>query len=203
MLYLMVFFFFFQLFGVYQYDIKRKEKSISGTILQIIVINSYWVAGCRCVVGEIQFAICDILKNILRFLRVNIFSYALFDPLWLLLNSAIKIIWDDFFFFQFVHAILLNILLFYLMKRNIQVISLLLFFFYFSYLYLYYNNGNTFEKYWLLLFFLYALRFYKSGNWGKYYLMVFVCFLFHSSAVVTFFYSIISLCEIFIFKVFC
>ena len=85
--------------------------------------------------------------------EVNIFSYALFDPLWLLLNSAIKIIWDDFFFFQFVHAILLNILLFYLIKKY-SGYKFTVVFFYFSYLYLYYNMEILREVLAIAIFFV-------------------------------------------------
>ena len=101
--------FLFSAFCVYQYDIKKKKayQVLSYRLLLLIAIG---VAGCRCVVGGDTVRYMRYFEEYPSLFEVNIFSYALFDPLWLLLNSAIKIIWDDFFFFQFVHAILLNIL---------------------------------------------------------------------------------------------
>lgn len=95
---------------------------------------------------------------------------------------------------------LLNILLFYLIKKY-SGYKFTVVFFYFSYLYLYYNMEILREALAIAIF-LYALRFYKSGNWGKYYLMVFVCFLFHSSAVVTFFIPLFRYVRYSFFKVF-
>ena len=191
--------FLFSAFCVYQYDIKKKKayQVLSYRLLLLIAIG---VAGCRCVVGGDTVRYMRYFEEYPSLFEVNIFSYALFDPLWLLLNSAIKIIWDDFFFFQFVHAILLNILLFYLIKKY-SGYKFTVVFFYFSYLYLYYNMEILREALAIAIF-LYALRFYKSGNWGKYYLMVFVCFLFHSSAVVTFFIPLFRYVRYSFFKVF-
>lgn len=94
MLYLMVF--LFSAFCVYQYDIKKKKayQVLSYRLLLLIAIG---VAGCRCVVGGDTVRYMRYFEEYPSLFEVNIFSYALFDPLWLLLNSAIKIIWDDFF----------------------------------------------------------------------------------------------------------
>ena len=94
--------FLFSAFCVYQYDIKKKKayQVLSYRLLLLIAIG---VAGCRCVVGGDTVRYMRYFEEYPSLFEVNIFSYALFDPLWLLLNSAIKIIWDDFFFFQFVH----------------------------------------------------------------------------------------------------
>ena len=105
--------FLFSLCFLYRYDIKKKEKYKKSAyfFLFILVVLT---AGCRYVVGG----------DTVRYMRyweyyptfgddIGIFSYAMYDPFWMLLNVCCKFLCSDFIFFQFVHALLLNWILFY------------------------------------------------------------------------------------------
>lgn len=124
------------LYFVFRYDICKKKK---GLVLsyKLLLILAVLIMGCRYVVGG------DTVRYIRYFDfypklgdEMNLFSYVFFDPGWLLLNSIIKTVYDDFIFFQFVHAVLLNgFVFFFIWKKTKYRFTVVLFYFLYQYLY--------------------------------------------------------------------
>lgn len=180
--------FFVAILFVYKYDIKQKKK-YRETAYFILFVLAVLIAGCRYVVGG----------DTVRYMRfweyyptfsdgVDLFSYVLFDPFWLLLNVCCKSLCDDFIFFQFVHAILLNGILFYgVFKRQVyfKAHPFTVVLFYFLYFYLYFNMEILRESL-AISFFLLSLPAFQNRQWLKYYLFAIVAFMFHSSAIIVF-----------------
>lgn len=174
------------LYFVFRYDICKKKK---GLVLsyKLLLILAVLIMGCRYVVGG------DTVRYIRYFDfypklgdEMNLFSYVFFDPGWLLLNSIIKTVYDDFIFFQFVHAVLLNgFVFFFIWKKTKYRFTVVLF--YFLYQYLYFNTEILRESL-AVICFLFASDYYIDKKWSKYYLVVSIAFLFHSSAFILFLY---------------
>ena len=180
--------FLIALLFVYKYDIKQKAKHKEAAYF-LLFISAVLIAGCRYIVGG----------DTVRYMRYweyyptitddpDVFSYALFDPFWMLLNVCCKSVCSDFIFFQFVHAILLNGILFYgVFKRQVYFrehrFTVVLF--YFLYFYLYFNMEILREAL-AIAFFLLSLPAFQQKQWMKYYCLAVIAFLFHSSAIILF-----------------
>ncbi len=105
-----------------------------------------------------------------------------FQPLYSFLCSITKTVSSDFYVFQFLHAILLNSLLFYFISRNTQHRFLCLFVIFMTF-YLYFSTEILRESLAVLIF---AINFenLRKGNWLRYYVGVTICVLFHLSALI-------------------
>ncbi len=186
------------LWTVFQYDIKKKigYRKVFYILLFLLAIG---IAGCRFVVGGDTVRYIRHFENYPLLQDIDLFSYVLYDPFWLLLNSIIKTIWDNFIFFQFVHAILVNVVFFYLAKSysNYRYTVIL---FYFIYLYIYYNMEILREVLAINLFLL-ALPSYEKKKWVRYYLYTLGGFMFHSSAIITLLLPLFRNINLSIFKI--
>ncbi len=171
---------------VYMYDIKGrvKDSNLSYCFLLAVAII---IAGCRYVIGG------DTVRY-MRFFEIyptlressDFFSYLLYDPLWMILNSSIKTVCNDFTFFQFIHAIIVNVILFlFFQKQTKYKFTAVFSYFVFSYLYF---NMEILREILAVLCFLYCLSFYEKKKWSVYYLIAVLAFFFHSSAIVIFFF---------------
>lgn len=104
------------------------------------------------------------------------------EPLYALFVSIIKTVFGKFYFVQLFHAIIVEGLIFrYIKKHTPYIFSTLLIFFIWSYL-----NYETEEMRASLsiVLCLYACDYAKEKHWIRCELLVFVAFLFHSSAIV-------------------
>lgn len=98
---------------VYIFDIRKAEKYRKEAYFFLFCL-SVLIAGCRYYVGgdtirymryfESYPLIQDFFKSV---------SIEHFNPLWLLLSSIVKTIYNNFIFFQFIHAIIFNGIIFY------------------------------------------------------------------------------------------
>lgn len=175
-------------FFMYRYDIKKKEKYQSKAYF-ILFTLAVLVTGCRYVVGGDTVRYMRFWEYYPTFSEeLDVFSYVLFDPFWMLLNVCCKSVCDDFVFFQFVHALLLNGILFYgVFKRQVYFKEhrFTIVFFYFIYFYLYFNMEILRESL-AIAFFLLSLPAFQKKRWIRYYIFAIIAFLFHSSAIVLF-----------------
>lgn len=173
---------------VYRYDIKKK-RILKENAYFILFLLAVLVAGCRYVIGGDTVRYMRFWEYYPTFSEEpDIFSYVLFDPFWMLLNVCCKSICDDFIFFQFVHALLLNGILFYgVFKRLIYFKEhrFTIVFFYFIYFYLYFNTEILRESL-AIAFFLLSLPAFQKKQWIRYYIYAIIAFLFHSSAIILF-----------------
>jgi hypothetical protein len=188
MIYIFIIIFLF-LFAL-QYDVNRHE--VSNTL-----IISWWLifvllAGLRFKVGgDSEFY----RLYYSQIPRITEFSYHEllkddYQPFWVILCSLCKSISKDFTFFQFVHAIITNSIIFYFIKKNSSYFFTGILF-YFIFYYLYFNTEILRETLAVCIFLL-SLRYYVQKKWAKYYLLCFIAFGFHISAIVLFFFPLFS-----------
>lgn len=112
-------------------------------------------------------------------------------PAWVLLNKLCRLVTEDYWFFKFVHAIIINTLFGYYIKTNTKyVFSSTLFYFVLLYFDL---NFQLLRQVLAIAFFLYSIRFFKTNKWLKYYLICAIAVLFHESAIITFVFPLMRL----------
>lgn len=107
------------------------------------------------------------------------------QPLWLLLSSISKSIGEDFFILQLMHAIIVNGVLFSQIRKNTTAHFSIIFLYYFT-LYPYFNFEILRESL-AIVCFLPAISHYNNRQWGRYYFLCLLAFLFHLSAIFLFF----------------
>jgi len=107
-----------------------------------------------------------------------------YDPFWIILSSISKTLINDFTFFQIIHAIIINTIIFWFIKKY-TAHRFTAIFLYLCGTYLYFNMEIMRESL-AICFFLLAYPSFLAKKWFKYYLIVFIAFLFHSSAIILF-----------------
>lgn len=107
-----------------------------------------------------------------------------FRPLWLLLSSSAKSITDSFILVQFIHAIIVNSIIFKFIKDNTKNIFTAILLYFIGY-YFYFNFEILRESLAICVFII-SLKYYSKNKWFYYYIFAFVAFLFHYSAIILF-----------------
>lgn len=108
-----------------------------------------------------------------------------YQPLWVILCSLCKSITKDFTFFQIIHAIITNSIIFcFIRKYTSYFFTGILFYFIFYY---FYFNTEILRETLAVCVFLLSLKYFFSKRWLIYYSLCFVAFMFHLSAVILFF----------------
>lgn len=152
------------------------------------------VAGFRYQVGG------DTLNYMLHFEEDDPYFFELFNfdflgarynPLWYVFSASCKSIIDQFWFLQIVHALILNITLFWFFKKQTKRYFTAVFF-YVLFFYLNYNTeilrGSLAVCAWL-----YGYESLVNKKWLKYYICCFIAIGFHTEAVLTLIYPICHL----------
>lgn len=123
------------------------------------------------------------LPNLSELASFNIFEQ-LYQPFWYVLNAIIKSIYDDFTFFQFVHAIIVNTAIFYLIPKytDKKFLGILVYYIFF---YLYFNT-EILREVLAIIFFLFAYPLIFKKKYVQYYLLCFCAYMFHAFAMFTF-----------------
>jgi len=134
-----IFIILFLLFCVYRYDIKKKiagrDLSYFFTFILLVSMSSLrYRMGGDALFYEERYPEMPIFSNVSYYLRYE--NYYLYMPLWVYLNAVCKSISSSIILFQFLHALVFNILLFIFIKKytNKQFSVLLLFFISFLYI---------------------------------------------------------------------
>ena len=111
--------------------------------------------------------------------------------LWSVLCSACKTVTPSFTFFQFVHAIILNGIIFKIIidKTRYRFFNILL---YYIFYFLYFNTEILRESLAVAVFLL-VIDYYRKGNLIKYYVGVGIAVLIHLSASILAFYPLLYL----------
>jgi hypothetical protein len=143
-------------------------------------------AGLRYKVGGDSISYFYLFNDVPYLWELGKFSFAKaqFDPLWILLSSLSKSIYNDFTFFQIVQAIIVNTIVFRFFSRTTpnRFTCILIYFLIF---YVYFNMEVMRESLAICCFLL-GYKYFKEGKWLKFYPFAIVAFLFHSSAMILF-----------------
>jgi len=183
-----IFIILFLLFCVYRYDIKKKiagrDLSYFFTFILLVSMSSLrYRMGGDALFYEERYPEMPIFSNVSYYLRYE--NYYLYMPLWVYLNAVCKSISSSIILFQFLHALVFNILLFIFIKKytNKQFSVLLLFFI--SFLYIYYSFEIQREVIAVGVFLL-NIKNLEQKKWIKYYSLAILSLLFHQSAIIIF-----------------
>jgi len=110
------------------------------------------------------------------------FKEALYNPSWYIFNGISKSINDSFYTFQFLHAIVVNVVIFWFIdKYAVKRYAVLPFYFF---LYFVYFNMEILRESLAIAVFLTALPAFFNKNWIKYYVLALLAMSFHNSAMV-------------------
>lgn len=168
---------------IYDFIEIKNGKNINFYVIYILFIC---LSGFRYYVGGDTFNYIyqhNFIPTLSELPHTNI-GVTKFSPLWLLLSSTAKSITDSFILVQFIHAIIVNSVIFKFIKDNTRNIftSILL---YFIGYYFYFNFEILRESLAISMFIL-SLKYYNKNKWFYYYIYAFVAFLFHYSAIILF-----------------
>jgi hypothetical protein len=174
------------------YDVYHQVKGKKLIyLLELVVL--ILTAGFRYKVGGDTLAYYDYYELIptLSQLRFSDFVNQMYQPFWYILNSFTKTISEDFYIFQFAHALIINTIMFYVIKKytkNYFAATLIYYIFLYTYL-----NFEILREALSIGVFLLSLDLLLNKQYFKYFLMVLVAFGFHLSALVLFIIPIILL----------
>jgi len=145
------------------------------------------MAALRFRVGGDSLGYADDFASLPTLSQLSTFNFhdAQYDPLWYVFNAMVKSIYNDFIFFQFVEAVIVNSIVFFIIKKYSKFKYWTLLFYFFLY-YLYFNMEILRESLAVCVFLL-SLPFLLKKKWIIYYLFAYLAFSFHSSSLVLFF----------------
>lgn len=121
-------------------------------------------------------------------------SYKGRQPMWVLMTKISKSIVNNYWFFRLLHSILLNTLMFLALRKLTKYIfTTILFYFvlvYFEF------NFQVMRQSLAVALFMFSITKYENNKWLSYYFINILGFLFHESAIITFFLPLIKLLRI-------
>lgn len=161
---------------------KGKSFAFFSTLIILILFS-----GLRYRVGFDTIRYMKVFENSIPTFSSFDFSYILInrhEPLFLLLEIVAKSIYPQFVTVQLILSIILNLSVFYFIKRNTEYVftSIL---FYFLVIYISFNF-ETIRQATSVAIFLFAIQYIQQKNWSKYYMLSTVAVLFHVSAIILF-----------------
>ena len=178
--------------GYVKYGTERSYRSNLFYIFECILLILLW--GLRYRVGgdsiryESYFEFLPTIENIETYDYKN----SSFQPFWLYYNVFIKLICDDFRFFQIVHSLTINSLLFLFISKNCKnrFLSILIYYI----LYSSYFSTEILREILSVITFLYASQFLLKRRYVTYFLIAFIAVMFHVSALFLFILPLLLLC---------
>lgn len=145
------------------------------------------LAGFRFKVGGDTYnymTIYKLLPNLQNILNNDV-DIAKLQPLWFFFTAIAKSIGEDFYIFQFLHAIVVNAAVFFFIYKNTNYRHTAILIYYFTFFP--FLNFELLRESLAVCCFLASIQCYVNKNWLKYYLIITVAFLFHFSAVFLYF----------------
>lgn len=180
----MIYFFglIFFLFPIYLYEIKPSSEKgtvyfIAEALFLILFMGLRFHVGGDSIRYESYFLHDYNLEELLKYgLRENYFQ-----PLWQLLVGSCKSVYDNYYFFQFVHSLILNGSIVYFAIKYCKHR--------FTFLALYYVivyvtfSAETMRESLAVVAFLYGVYFLIQRKWLVYYAFLLIAYGFHASAL--------------------
>ena len=191
MIYLLVF--ILLLIPVVKYDWMAKtggEKKWYYFILAVLIL----LAGLRYRVGSDTLIYMSMFEDCPKLAELKYFDFAeaQYNPLWYILNSISRSIFDSFTFFQIMHAVIVNSVFFWFFRKYCPL-------YYFSAILLYYIgyfcyfNMEILRESLCICLLLLSIPFYLRKQWLIYYIISIIALFFHYSAVVMLFMPLLQL----------
>jgi hypothetical protein len=184
MIYLLVL--FLLLIPVLWYDVLKKSKGIEfWYFLDLLVL--ILLTGLRYRVGGDTLAYIEFFDEYPTLIELFNFDFigAQFGPLWYISNALIKSIWNDFVFFQIIHATFVNIVFFWFFRKYLKRFFTAIVLYYIGF-YFYFNMEILREIISICIFML-GFGCLLEKKYLKYYTFSIVALLFHYSAMLMLF----------------
>ena len=176
------------LFGVFHYDFKR-NKFLETPYYFFLFLFFTLMTGLRYRVGgdallyDNVFFIFPDLDGYFYYIEKE--NYLNYQPLWLLFVAVCKSIDPDYYFYQFIHSIIFNIIIFWFIRKysfKPYTVLLLLFLF----LFYFYYGFEIQREIFAICCFLLAYKSFLNNKWFHYYILATIAFFFHVSASILF-----------------
>ena len=181
MVYLVLFTLLFLFIIIYDLEGNKQYKKFAFLIILTYLIL---LSGLSYRIGSDTVAYMEEYKLYLPIEEADydyIFGFFRRQPGWMILVSLCKTITPSFFFFKFIHAVIINtVFLNFIWKNCKLVFSSVLFYIIISYLYF---NFEILRESLAIAAFVCSYRYFKESKWVKYYLWVFIGIMFHESAL--------------------
>ena len=178
------------LFLYFYYDVLGK-KGYQKLNLYLSCMLLILVAGFRYRIGVDTIKYMEDFKYYPTLDKLNL-SLLDVEPFWLLINSVCKTLYDDFVLVQLVQAAIVNIIIFWFIKRHSPkpFLAILLY-----YVFQWWNFCfEVMRESISIAFYLYALdAILAQNNWKKYYLRIWPALLVHTFGFVTLLFPFIQL----------
>lgn len=190
--YLFQFLLFVLIYYIFKFDINNSRKGYLKTfkcfytLLALLVAFRYGVG----VDTSNYMAAYDEVPPINN-LEIEDFIRFRFQPFYLIINSLCKYMTDNFVLLQIFQSILFYHSLYLLLKKlNLRKFYILFIF----YTYMYFSSGMAaMRESFALAFCMYGLNYYLCSKWIKYYILVFIGFMFHTGAIIFFIFPFYKL----------
>lgn len=189
MLYIVVFSFFIVQAILFDYLKLKTMKSFNYYFSMVILIL---VAGLRWKVGG------DTLTYHSKYTELpDIFNFTFesvtlgWEPGFLLLAAICKSVTEEFWFFQLVHAAIVNVLLFRFFKKHTPLVFTAIIIYSIFYFF-YFNMEIMREILAICIFITFMYPALQSGNYKKYYILNFIVLFFHLSSIILFVFPLLS-----------
>lgn len=174
-------------FDILQYKVGRNFWWYANLILLIVISGLRWEVGGDSLSYQDAFEKKSI--SLVDFFGSGIFTEG-WEPGFVFLMAFCKSIYNEFWFFQLVHATIVNVVIFNFLKKytTFNFLSLVI---YFVFNYLYFNTEVLREAIAVCVF----IRMYdalKVNNLTKYYGLNFIALLFHYSSLILFVFPFLS-----------
>lgn len=172
---------FIYLFGFIFLGTERSKRSNIYYIIECLIMILLW--GLRYRVGgdsiryESYFELLPTIDDIGNYDIGN----TRYQPFWLYYNAFIKLICDDFIFFQVIHTSIINIALFIFINNNCKNRFFCVLLYYI--LYSSYYNTEILREICAVIIFLFSFKFLLKRNYFTYTFFCFIAVMFHISAL--------------------
>lgn len=172
------------------YDLAKYQKGKLHAFYFILTLLIL-LAGLRYRVGLDTVRYMQSYANLIPPITdLNSFSFLdlYVEPLWFYMNSFYKTFTDSFVLVQLTHALFVNSVIFWFIKKRSKYLFIPVLFYY---LFAYTNfNFEVMRESIAVALFLLAIGPLEKRNYAKYYLICVIAFFFHSSAIITFLFPL-------------
>lgn len=179
------------------YDLRGYQRN-KNIWINIVLIMLIMLAGFRYHIGtdsiyyEYQF---EKFPTIFTLSPKSFIQYD-YAPLYVIFTALLRTITHEFVIVQLVTSLLINYSVITFVKRHLGTEFIFTFVLFYFLTFYYSVNCETLRESIAISIFLWSIDFYKEKNWKKYYIYVFIAFLFHYGALLLFVLPLISIIKI-------
>ena len=172
------------IFSIVFFENKKNTNLPYWSLCLILVL----LAALRYSVGGDTQGYMDMweyLPTLTELRSFDFFGLNMYQPFWYVINAIAKYIYDDFVSIQIILAIIVNFSIFSLFnKYSSYRFTCILVYYLMSYPYF---NFEILRESLSICVFLFSISFLINKKWIKYFLLITIAFLFHTSAIILFF----------------